>query len=130
MSGRKLLAGALTAALPGWTILSHARQLDVLTKPTCVLWTDKREKAPALGLAWFRDEVTLWVLTAADLPALVEDDLDGNLYEVMQALEPLNEYAWGTAERDVLAESFDGYKLTVTCVWQMLPDVETEEENP
>lgn len=122
-SGRKILAEALKAALPSWQILSHARQLDSVRKPgACVLWTGKRTRYPSLGLGWFTDEVTLWVLTAADKPDVIEDDLDDLLAEVMQALEPLDTFHWDTAERDVLAGTFDGYRLTVICAVHLIED--------
>lgn len=125
MSGRQQLAEALAAALPGWQILSHTRGLDTVRQPgACVLWTEKRTRAPALGLGWFADEITLWVLTAADKPALIEDDLDDLLMQVMQALEPLDQFHWAEASRDVLADTFDGYQLTITCIWQAQPDEE------
>lgn len=125
MSGRKLLADALKAALPTWQVVSTARPLDSVKKPgAVVLWTSRIEKAPALGLHWFREECVLWVLTAADKPDAIEDDLDDLLYQVMQALEPLDSFAWDVAERDVLAETFHGYRMTITCLWK----AEQEEE--
>lgn len=131
MSGRRLLAEALRAALPAWQIVSDPRQLDAVRKPAAaVLWTSKRTKAPALGLDWFADEVELWALTAIDKPADIEDDLDARLLDVMAALEPLDTFAWTTAERGALADTFDGYKLTVTCIVQITPEPEEEEEGP
>ncbi|MFT3832877.1 MAG: hypothetical protein QM711_06090 [Micropruina sp.] len=126
MSGRKLLADALRAALPTWQVLSHTGQLDSVRQPgAVVLWTSRRTRAPKLGLDWFADEVELWVLTATDKPALIEDDLDALLLAVMQALEPLGSFAWETAERAVLADVYDGYRMTITCMWRV-----QEEENP
>lgn len=123
MSGRKLLAEALSAALPTWQIVAHARALDGVRPPAgIVLWTTKRTKAPALGLDWFADELTLWALTASDNPKLLEDDLDARLLDVMAALEPLTDFAWTAAERGVLADTYDGWRLTLTCLWHPTTD--------
>lgn len=128
MSGRKLLADALGAALPAWQILSHTGQLDTVKQPgACVLWTQNRRKAPNLGLSWFIDQVELWVLTATSKPDLIEDDLDALLLDVMAALEPLDSFTWDVAERDVLADTFDGYRLAVTCIFQLTTEPEEEE---
>lgn len=127
-SGRTLLAQALRAALPAWQIVSDARQLDTVRKPgAIVLWSQKRTKAPALGLAWFKDEITLQVLTATDKPDLIEDDLDDLLLQVMSALEPLDSFAWETAERVAVADTWHGWQLTITCLYQVTTEPEPEE---
>ena len=124
-SGRALLAQALRAALPTWQIVSDARQLDSVRKPGAILlWSSKRTKAPALGLQWFADEVTLQVLTATDKPDKIEDDLDDLLLQVMTTLEPLTTFAWETAERVAVADTWHGWQLTITCIYQL-----TTEEN-
>lgn len=129
MSGRAMLADALSAALPAWQVLSHTGQLDAVKQPgACVLWTSNRRKAPTLGLDWFIDQTEMWVLTATTRPELIEDDLDALLLAVMEALEPLDSFSWDMAERGVLADAFDGYRLTISCVWQAVPDDEPEEE--
>lgn len=120
MTGRSLLAGELAAALPGWLIVSDARQIDTVPNPgACVLWTARRSRPAKLGLDWLLDELTLWVLTPATKPARIEDDLDELLQQVMEALEPLQAFAWTDAERGVLADKFDGWRLTVTCTYQI-----------
>ena len=129
MSGRKLLAEALAAALPAWQVLSHTGQLDTVKQPgAAVLWTQNRRKAATLGLDWFVDQVELWVLTATSKPDLIEDDLDALLLDVMEALERLDSFTWDAAERGVLADTFDGYRLTITCIFQLT--TEPEEEAP
>lgn len=123
MTGRQQLAEALSAALEGWTIISDARVLDTVKKPgACILWTSKRDRLIARGTEWFQDEVTLWVLTATDKPADIEDDLDACLLAVMEALEPQASFYWHSAERGTLNDQFDGYRLTVTCVFTATPD--------
>lgn len=128
MSGRAQLAEALKVALPTWQIHSHPNELDAIKQPAaCVLWTERRTRLMNKGLDWFQDELNLWVLTATDKPSLIEDDLDDLLFQVMAALEPLDAFAWETAEREVLADKFNGYRLTLQCVWQM-PAAEPEPE--
>lgn len=123
MSGRRMLTEALSAALPSWQVLSHPMQLDAVRQPAAaVLWTQKRSRAPQMDLTWFQDEITLWILTATDKPSLIEDDLDDLLVQVMTALAAHSAFYWDTAERDVLADTFHGYRLTVQCVWQLEPE--------
>jgi len=118
MSGRQLLAAALTAALPSWQIVSDARALDGVRKPgAAVLWTARRTRPDKLTLDLVTDEIVLWVLTASDKPADIEDDLDALLQAVMEALEPLEWCAWTDAERATLDETFPGWRLTVTAAY-------------
>lgn len=124
-TGRTRLAQALRAGLPAWQIVSDLRQLDGVRRPGAILlWTQNRRKAPALGLAWFSDEVTLQVLTATDKPDRIEDDLDDLLLQVMQVLEPLDAFAWETAERVTVADTWHGWQLTITCIFQLTTDPE------
>lgn len=119
-SGRQMLATALATALPSWMILSDARQLDRLELPgACVLWTQRRTRPEKLSLDLLQDEVTLWVITATDSPALIEDTLDDMLDDVLQALAPLQPFHWSDAERGVLADTFQGWRLTVTCLYNI-----------
>ena len=123
MSGRSELATALKAALPAWQIVADARELDIVRKPgACVLWTSRRTRPRKLGTDILQDDVSLWVLSAADA-AHLEDDLDQLTEQVMAALEPLEAFSWETAERGQLAEKFDGWKFTITC----LNTITTEE---
>lgn len=128
-SGRALLAQQLRDALPAWQIVSDTRQLDGVRRPGAILlWTQSRRKAPALGLDWFTDEVTLQVLTAADKPDRIEDDLDELLFQVMAALEPLDAFAWDLAERVAVADTWHGWQLTITCIYQLTTDPDPEPE--
>lgn len=120
MNGRKQLHQALTAALPGWQIVSDARQLDSVRRPgACVLWTEKLSRPAKLGLDWAQDEITLWVLTASDKPADIEDDLDDLLLSVLEVLEPLESFGWTEAERGVLAEQFHGWRVPLICLYKI-----------
>lgn len=120
MTGRKLLAQVLEVGLPGWLVLSDARQIDSVPQPgACVLWTQRRSRPAKLGLDWVLDEITLWVLTATTKPALIEDDLDALLQQVLEVLEPDAAFAWTEAERGTLGESWQGWRLTVTCSYKI-----------
>jgi len=120
MSGRQLLKTALEAALPDWQIVADARALDTIRRPgAAVLWTARRSRPAKLGLDAVQDEVTLWILTATDKPADVEDDLDGLFLAAAAALEPLDWCAWIDAERGTLADRFEGWRLTITCLYNI-----------
>ena len=120
MSGRQLLKAALEAALPGWQIVADARALDSIRKPgAAVLWTARRTRPAKLNLDVVTDEVTLWILTATDKPADVEDDLDDLFTAVTAALEPLDWCIWTDAERGTLADRYEGWRLTITCLYNI-----------
>jgi len=120
MTGRPMLAAALAAGLPDWLIVSDARQLDTARKAgTCVLWTQRRTRPAKLGLDVLTDELTLWVLTATTDPAKIEDDLDDKLNQVLTVLEPHQAFAWTEADRGTLADKFEGWRLTITCLYRI-----------
>lgn len=120
MSGRKLLADALKTALPAWQIVSDARTLDGVRKPgAAVLWTARRLRPDKVTLDLLTDEITLWVLTATDRPADIEDDLDQLLDLAIEVLESLDWCVWAEATRGVLAETWHGWQLTVTCNYRI-----------
>ena len=121
-SGRRILAAALKTALPGWQVIDAGRQPDVVRKPGAImLWTQTRKRAPGLSLGWFVDEITLQVLTAADKVDVIEDDLDNLLLQVMTALEPLDQFAWDTAERVAVNDKFHGWQMAITCIFSVTP---------
>jgi hypothetical protein len=128
MSARLALAAALKAALPAWQIV-HGRVLDTVRKPGCVLLAPvSKRKVPAFGLGWFTETLDLWVLTASEGIA-VEDDLDALLLDVLEVLEPLEWATWDQAERLVLADTYHGYKLTISANVQLVEDAEPEPDN-
>ncbi|MFT4296527.1 MAG: hypothetical protein QM582_14055 [Micropruina sp.] len=123
LGGRAMLAAALSDALPAWQIVADARALDSVRKPAAaVLWTSKRTRPDKLTLDILQDEITLWVLTAADNPAIIENDLDELLEAVIQAIEPLEWCAWTEAERGTLDEKYPGWRLTVSCAYQLITE--------
>ncbi|MBK8445409.1 MAG: hypothetical protein IPL41_01420 [Micropruina sp.] len=118
-SGRKLLEEAFLEALPGWQVRSTAIPLDSVRKPGAIwLYTGVRKRVELNGFSTLVDEITVWVLSAAD-PSKAEDDLDKLLLEVMEVLETLPSFNWESAERGVLGEKYDGWKLTVTCFYKI-----------
>lgn len=123
MSARTALRQALAAGLSGWQIVADPRALDSVRRPgAIVLAPVKRAKLPAFGLGWFTEELMLWVLTAATKPEEIEDDLDACLLAVLEVLEPLDWAGWDTAERLVLADTYDGYKLTLNATIRLVAD--------
>lgn len=120
MSGRQILAQALGGALPGWQIVADARALDGVRKPGAIVLFPITRKRPDLArLSLLQDELGLWVLTAADKPSVIEDDLDDLLEAVIGALEPLDAFVWTEATRGVLDETWHGWRLTVICNYKI-----------
>lgn len=117
MNARTLLRDALAAALPSWQIVADARAIDTVRKPgAAVLWTDKITRPPKLGLDYAETTMVLWVLTAADRPEAIEDDLDSLLLAAFEVIEPLDWVGWAEADRGVLADKFNGWRITLTCL--------------
>ena len=117
MTGRQQLHQLLTEALPEWVIVSDARKLDTVRKPgAVVLWTERLTRPAKLGLDYIEATLHLWVLTATDKPELLEDDLDSLLLDVLTAIEPHDAFGWVEAERGVLDEKFQGWRIPVTCL--------------
>ncbi len=117
MNARTLLHDALHDALAGWQIVADARAIDTVRRPgAAVLWTEKVTRPAKLGLDYAETTMVLWVLTAVDNPAVIEDDLDDLLLAVFEALEPLEWCGWTEAERGVLNEKFNGWRVSVTCL--------------
>lgn len=124
MTGRAQLHQALAAALPGWLIVSDSRAIDGLRAAgNIVLWSARVARPEKLGLDVLQNELTLWVLTGLDDPTKTEDNLDHLLTQVFEALEPLAAFSWSEAERGVLAEKFDGWRIPITS----LTTITTEE---
>lgn len=115
MSGRNLLADAIKTDHPDWLVISTPRVVDSLVKPTCILWTGKRKRDEQLQVSILLDEIELWILTPTTKVDLIEDDLDELLMHVIETLEANQGFAWQEAERGTLAEKFDGWRMTVTC---------------
>lgn len=68
-SGRKILAERLKAGLPTrWLVISTARGLDAITRPTVILWTSKRKRNGQLTLSLLQDEIELWVFDPTENP--------------------------------------------------------------
>ena len=117
-TGRTVLATALRRGLePDMQIVSDARAVDSVKHPgACVLWTSRRIRQSLNGFEQIQDEVTLWVLTATDAPSKIEDSLDALLLDVLRVIESQNAFTWTEAERGVLADKFDGWRLTIQCI--------------
>lgn len=120
MNGRQILADALRTKLVNWQVVSDARQIDSVRRPgAAVVWTQTRKRMELNGFAMLTDEVVVWVLTAATKPEEIENDLDSLLLDVLEVLEGLPEFTWSEAERGVLVEKFDGWRLPVACAYKI-----------
>lgn len=119
-NGRTILAAALREQLTGWQVVSDARQLDSVRNPgAAVVWTQMRKRMELNGFEMLTDEVVVWILTAATKPEDIESSLDVLLLEALEVLEGLPEFSWDQAERGVLSEKFDGWRLSVACAYKI-----------
>lgn len=121
-SGRKILADKLKTDLPDWLILATARQLDAITKRTCILWTARRKRDEQVELSMLIDEIELWVFDPSEHVDYVEDALDDALLEVIEALEQHKDFAWQEAERGTLMDKFSGWRIPVICIYKVTAD--------
>lgn len=128
-NGRELLTDALTApGLPAWQVVSDPRQLDGVRQPgAVVLWTGVRRRLELQSLTMLSDELNVWCLTPTNKPEAIEPGLDALLLDVLQVIEGQPELSWDTAERGVLADTYDGWRVVVTCAYVL---TETERLNP
>ena len=116
MSARTQVRDALKAQLTGWQIVADPRQLDVVTKPgAAVLATMKMTRPATYEFNYVQNDLVLWVLTATTKPELIEDDLDDLLLAALAVLEGIEGVLWTEAERGVLSETFEGWKVTLSC---------------
>lgn len=119
MSGRTDLAAALRAGLAGWRVVDTYRPLDSITASTVALWTANVDRLEYNGTDWLRATVETWILTPVEKADLVEDSLDDLLTQVLAVIEANPAFTWSTAERATLAETFPGWKLPITCLYQI-----------
>ena len=93
---------------PTWLITSGERDIDTITRPTVVIWTE------TIGYAkWdYPATVHLWVLTPERRTR--PGQLFDALMTVLTALDTIDMVTtWATAERGVLGEKFIGYHLEI-----------------
>ncbi len=76
-----------------------------------ILWSATVRPGAALGLR--QVEVTAWLLTGVTGPD-VDDVLDDALAELLDVLDGAPSLAWSEAERGVFADTFPGYRITLT----------------
>lgn len=117
MNVRSSLAAALAAALPAtYLVRGYPYEPDAVTRPTVMLWQSLIERLPQLELDRLVVTVELWVLVATEDPAKADDALDDAVSDVLQALHPIGWINWSTAERGVLLDRFNGYRITAQAV--------------
>lgn len=114
-SARQQLAATLATGLgKGWRVVGYPTELDAVTRPTVMVWTESLEPAEQIGRDRLRVTLSLWVLSSSQNPATADDDLDARLVDVIAVLHPLAWIAWTSAERGVLADTYHGYRITAT----------------
>ncbi len=109
---RKQLALALAGLLPDYVIYDSPREVS---KPDAskrgMLQLFRETIAPAGNLGSFSESYQLWVLDPNNPPD--EDYLDGELADVVQALQPLKWLGWSTAVRGSHRDGYQAYTITV-----------------
>lgn len=122
MSARTQLAADLKTGLPTYPVVAYDPTLDVVRKPTLMLWQDYLTRPERLALSAVQVNLILWVLVGIEDPAKADDALDTALEDVLFALEPIAWVQWEKAERGIFAERFHGYKVTLTAMAAITPN--------
>lgn len=115
-SPRRALTAALKAALPKWQVTGYPHEFDRITKPTVMVWTDSLEPASQVGRNRIVATLSLWVLTPVVKPGLADDELEELLLDVLAVLHEQTWLDWTGAERGVLQDTINGYRLTARAV--------------
>ena len=104
-----IIDGLAAALGRGWTVTDGEHELDAITRPTVVVWTNTVTNA-----RWdYPATVYLWVLAPErrTRPGRLFDAL----MEVTDALKALDLVTtWSVAERGLLGERFIGYYLEIS----------------
>lgn len=116
MGARTELETALKAGLTGWNVRSTPLGLDAVPKPTALIWSAKMARVDLNGFEVVKETLEMWVLTTEDNPLTAEDDLESRLMDVLGVIEPLGFVTWTEANREVLADTWQGWHLTLECV--------------
>lgn len=109
MSVRLEVAAALRTDLPDFLVIGYPRTPDAVTRPTVAVW---QTVVRPVGDRW-EVELDLWVLTGQEDPATADDVLDDALDAVIDALTKMPGLTWDQAERLVLDDKYQGYKITL-----------------
>lgn len=120
MNARETVVAALAPVVDlGWKIIDTARQIDVLTTPTLIVWTSNVERIDKNNLDWLKATTEVWLITPETQHDKVEPALDAMLDQVLALIEAADHITWKTADRGTLAETFQGWHIPITTVYQI-----------
>ncbi len=87
-------------------------QLEAPTVAAVQIVRTTVERAPEQPLGAFLMSFDIWVIATTTDPTRADDALDDALDEVLQLIDAHPWMTWGTAEREVHAAGYAGYKIT------------------
>lgn len=120
MSARTDLVDALTGALPDAYVVSGTPMVpDRIEAGTIAVRAYATTYAPGPVAGSVAITLTTWVLTPAVRPGDADDDLDDALADVLGVLWGLDWLTPPTAERDVMAERWNGWRITTQAFGQV-----------
>lgn len=110
MSPRTEVATALSLGLEGFQVIPTIRALDGLNGPAVLVIRE------TVTNRTIHDDhaLAVWVLDPHQDPTQAEDPLDGWLDAVLAVLDAHPNLVWSTAERSLYADTWQGYRITVT----------------
>lgn len=123
MSARTDLIAELVEHLPharGPRVLGY--EPDGITAPTLLVWVETITRPEQFGLHYVRVDFSLWLLVGTEDPEKAADQLDDALMDVLGALQQIDSLTWSNAEHGTYKQQWNGYKLTVTKVAQILDE--------
>jgi hypothetical protein len=113
---RETFATELGANLPRnrrYRVIGFNPSLDAVKSPTVMVWQSKIERPEQFGLNGLLVTFDVWVLVGQENTANADARLDIALDDVLGALQKIGWVDWQEAERGVLFDSFQGWKVTV-----------------
>ncbi len=126
MTSRTQLVDDLKAALPSkYRVVGFNSALDAVKAPTVMVWQSKIERPEQFGLHGLLVTFDLWLLVGQENTARADEALDVALDDVIDALQGITWVDWQDAERGILFDSFQGWKVTVNAA----ATITTETEN-
>lgn len=102
------------AAVTNLAVVDHGRAIDQVIAPTVMVVLDTVE--PGVPPRKYRGHtVSVWVIVPGTQPGAADDDLDGLLDQVLDALDDSEVVTWERAERTLFGEAQNhAYRITCT----------------
>lgn len=120
LSPRKIIGDYLRQALTDWTVVDAPREVDAVARRTVILWTSSAERLEKYNLTHLKWDLETWItVPPAPTASAFEDSLDRALIDYIAALEATENIVWSKGERGTLADTIDGYRVTLTVVAQL-----------